>query len=85
MKKLYYIIIAIAVLVVFFFPKACGNHGTAVDPSAVYKDCTCIGLIYYPEVPGGSDTTCFGVPTSYECYYYTSSKEGPGRIPVSCE
>lgn len=68
-RKWIWIIIIIA-LVIFFFPKECGNWGTAIHPDAKYKDCTCVGIKYSPPLVGGAYITCFGVPASYSCYYY---------------
>ena len=59
----------------FFYPKHCGNWGTAIHPDAIYKDCTCLGFKTsgYPWEGirvGGDYLYCWGVPISYSCYYY---------------
>jgi len=89
-KKFYWIIgIVIVILILFFYPKECGNWGTAIHPDAKYKDCTCIGINYSPSVLGGASITCFGVPVSYSCYYY-EGKEIEGewkveKIEIPCD
>ncbi len=81
-------IVILVALVTFFFPRDCGNWGTAVHPDAKYKDCTCIGIKYSSPLIGGGYITCFGIPTSYSCYYY-KLEETPGakpeRVDIPCE
>ena len=90
-RKYLIIILAIVVLVAlvaFFFPNECGNWGTAVHPDAKYKDCTCIGIKHSPPLVGGGHITCFGIPTSYSCYYYEpGTEESPGakKVDIPCE
>jgi hypothetical protein len=77
------------ILVVFLFPRSCGNWGTAINPNAKYKDCTCIGIKYRDSLIGGGYITCFGVPVSYSCYYYKledlTSGTKPQIINITCE
>lgn len=82
------VIILLVALVAFFFPKECGNWGTAIHPDAKYKDCTCIGIKHSPHLGGGGYITCFGIPTACSCYYYESgSEKSPGakKVDIPCE
>jgi len=69
-----WIIGIIIILILFFYPKYCGNWGTAIHPDARYKDCTCIGLktsgLLGAIRAGGDYLYCWGTPISYSCYYY---------------
>jgi hypothetical protein len=80
-RKHWFVIVGIVVIALFFYPKECGNWGTAIHPNAKYKDCTCIGIKYSPPLVGGAPITCYGIPTSYSCYYYKEAQ----KIEIPCE
>jgi len=88
LRKNWLIIVVLIILILIFYPKHCGNWGTAISPDATYKDCTCIGIKYSSPILGGAYITCFGIPTSYSCYYYTKEPV-PGaelqKIEVPCD
>jgi len=84
------LIIIVLVLIAFLFPKPCSNSGTAVSPLAKYKDCNCIGakINILPFFQGASSTPCFGIPTSYSCYYNRlpePPEKGVQRVYIPCE
>lgn len=96
-KKILIIGVIIAVfLAIFFYPKNCGNWGTAtysnersnqIGPDLIYKECTCMGFKYTSHGGGGGKINCFGIPTSYSCYYLLSgTEEEPGskRVDIEC-
>ncbi|NIO44742.1 MAG: hypothetical protein GTN36_04275 [Candidatus Aenigmarchaeota archaeon] len=87
MKKKYYWIIGIViiVLILFFYPKNCGNWGTAIDPNLTYKECTCFGIKYSEPLLGGGYIDCFGIPISYSCYKQFPSETGLQRIDIPCD
>jgi hypothetical protein len=94
LRKYWFLILAIIILILFFYPKYCGNWGTAIHPDAKYKDCTCIGVKTngYPWEgirAGGGYLYCWGVQTSYSCYYY-EGKDVQGvwkveKIEIPCD
>jgi hypothetical protein len=93
LRKYWLVILGIIVLILFFYPKSCGNWGTAIHPDARYKDCTCIGLktsgMSGAIRVGGDYLYCWGIPISYSCYYY-EGKEIQGtwkveKIEISCK
>jgi hypothetical protein len=68
MKGKYWIILLVLImLAVIFFPRECGFWTTA-DVPVRSKDCECIGIKYSPQLTGGAEITCFGLPTSYKCF-----------------
>jgi hypothetical protein len=92
-RKYWFVIIGIIILILFFYPKNCGNWGTAIHPDAKYKDCSCIGFKtsgYFNVVTAGGDYLyCWGIPLSYSCYYY-EGKEVQGvwkveKIEIACD
>ena len=82
------IIIILAFLIVFFYPRECGYW--SFDPpqiiesgqSFIQKDCDCVGIKYQPQFYGAGPRYCFGIPISYNCYKYSPEYE---RIDVPCE
>lgn len=81
----------IIALVVIFFPKHCGNWGTAIHPDTKYQDCTCFGIKTsgYPLkgiTIGGDYLYCWGISTSYSCYKRTFNETGGiEEIDIPCE
>jgi len=88
-RKYWLIIVGLIILLLIFYPRHCGNWGTAIDPGARYKDCVCVGIKYSPPLVGGGGITCFGVPVSYSCYSYerkgTDESWVPEKIEIPCD
>ena len=74
-KRLIILIIILIALAVFFFPKHCGNWGTAIHPDVKYQECTCLGVTYREAAIGGGSIQCYGIPLSYYCWHYDSAGE----------
>lgn len=70
-KYLIILIITVLTLIIFFFPKYCGNWGTTgPDANVTFHDCTCLGIFKGEIVQpfGGGTTHCWGIVTSKLCY-----------------
>ena len=76
-KKMFIISILIifTILILFLFPKYCGNFAGVIDEGQVFIDCKCIGIKYYnptgaPAFFGlGRPYTkyCIGLPVRNSC------------------
>jgi len=60
------IILIIMAAVLFFWPKSCGSGGF-VPPTAIVRDCNCLGFKYNPGCCDRGDL-CSGIPIKYHCY-----------------
>jgi hypothetical protein len=83
------VIVVLLVLAAVFYPKHCGNWGTAIG-GAEYMDCDCIGLkvnepLFGPRMIGGGSISCYGIPTSYSCYKNEFGDEKIQKIDIPCE
>jgi len=89
LRKYWYLVVGLVVLVIFFYPKYCGRWSSASPGSGyVYHDCECLGLKAQtsPLVMGYTRTSCFGIVTSKRCYEMRC-EEGQGCFEVEkpCE
>jgi len=93
LREYWFVVVAIAALVVFFYPKECGS--VAYSPGYTYQDCTCIGIkigswqgSWSGAVPaGGGRMNCWGIVTSRNCYEnrFEEGKNFTSRYYKSCE
>jgi hypothetical protein len=80
MKKKYLVIVIIlTILIIFFYPRDCGRWGTSISPEVIYKECNCMGVKLSELSTGGGAISCYGIPTSYYCFYHN-----PQRIDILC-
>ena len=80
--KKYWPLLVVVLLVVFFYPKECGNWGTSM--TATYDECGCIGLKtsgFAP--PGGGPYYCFGF--CHNCRCVQNEIKDSVRVRVPCE
>ena len=82
--------IIVLVLVVFFYPKYCGNWTTtAPNTGSNYHDCTCLGIRIGEGSlgpAGGSDVYCLGIIISRSCYENIRDEEkGEYRYYRPCQ
>jgi hypothetical protein len=89
LKKRWYKIILIIILILFFYPKECGNWGTSIE--ATYTKCSCLGIgseqsllsFFWGYTLGGGKNYCYGVclKNTCECYRYDPRNLSRGLIP----
>jgi uncharacterized protein YpmB len=95
-KKMNKIIIILGIfilslsLIVFLYPKKCGNYGTAVarnlEEAPKYRDCECFGIKFSSGISiGGGYYYCYGICGRCKCYtYIADEKVGAKRIDIPC-
>jgi hypothetical protein len=81
LRKYWYVIVVVAALMVFFFPKECGNWGTSIE--ATYKECGCIGFktAGFAVPAGGSSYYCYGICTDCQCVQNDLTGETRKLVP----
>jgi hypothetical protein len=72
-KLIVFLLILIIALVVFFYPKKCGNWGTSLK--ATYEKCDCIGFKLQEYVLGGGYYYCYGICLENTCTPYKLSSD----------
>lgn len=86
MKKKYYWIIGIVILVIlilFFYPKDCGNWGTSLEAKTF--SCGCFGYKFNEPLVGGGRTFCSGICLENACKCMQYQGEPPELVEVPCD
>ena len=82
-RKYWFILFGIIILVLFFYPKDCGDWGTSLV--AKTHSCDCLGYKFNEPLIGGGKTFCSGICLSNTCKCVQYSKEPPYQlIEVPC-
>lgn len=68
-SRKYWIVFSIIILLIlFFYPKECGNWGTSLETT--YNGCSCFGLKITEPVAGGAPYYCLGICFNCRCVQY---------------
>ncbi len=77
------ILALIVIILIFLYPKECGDTGTAID--TVYKDCNCLGLKLGSGMVGYEEFSCYGACLECSCYKVEIESSQAATVDVPCE